>query len=214
MENQKELTKIASTLSNKVVEFFKEHGDNSAGVGWFKPEVSDGRYAAHAAVIKDKKEKATLLDFGCGLAAFYTWLKENGYEGIEYTGLDKGDDYVVACKSKFPGIKFIQGEILDDENAFGNFDYIVLCGIFTMKLDISNDEMWEYLKTLVRKVWQKADKGISFNCTSPFVDWEREDLYHLPFEKVLKFVNDELSRDFEIKAHYANSYEYTVIVNK
>jgi len=39
-------------------------------------------------------------------------------------------------------------------------------------------------------------------------------LYHLPFDQILKFVNDELSRDFEVKAHYGGTYEYTVIVRK
>jgi hypothetical protein len=66
----------------------------------------------------------------------------------------------------------------------------------------------------LREVWAITDKSMSFNLTSSLVDSTRDNLMHTPFDKITKFVNDELSRNFEIKAHYGGSYEYSVIVNR
>lgn len=206
-----EFKQMVDEISNKTIEFFKEHGDNHAGVGWFKPNGYNERYAAHCAVID---QPGRVLDFGCGLAGLYDWMQNHKYGACQYVGLDNSPEYLEACKKKYPHLEFLNGDILSDENAFGQFDYIIMCGIFTMKLGYSKEMMWDYTKKMLKAVWEKANNGISFNCTSPFVDWEREDLFHLPFDQILKFVNDELSRDFEVKAHYGGTYEYTIIVRK
>jgi len=209
MENSN-YKEIVESVSDKLVEFLNEHGDNHAGVGWVKPNGFNERYAAHCSVID---QPGRVLDFGCGLGGLYEWMQNNKYGTCQYVGLDNSNVYLDKCKEKFPNVEWLIGDGLD-ESQFGNFDYIIMCGIFTMKLGFTNEQMWEYTKDLLRKIWNKANNGISFNCTSPFVDWKREDLYHLPFDQILKFVNDELSRDFEIKAHYGGTYEYTIIVRK
>jgi SAM-dependent methyltransferase len=206
-----EYKKLIDDISGAIIDFYKEHGDNHGGVGWLKQNGLNERYSAHCSVIK---EPGTVLDFGCGLAALNGWMKENGYEKCDYTGLETSEPHYDACVKKFPNLKFIKSDFLSDPESVSNYDYVILCGILTMKVGYTNEMMWEYTKDLLRKIWQKANKGISFNLMTKFVDWEREDLYHVSFDQIAKFVNDELSRDFEIKAHYGDLYEYTVIVNK
>ena len=205
-----EFKEMVDRISGKTVEFFKEHGDNHAGVGWFKPDGLNERYAAHCSIISNP---GTVLDFGCGLGAMYEWMQKNGYRDCDYTGLDNSEVYINRCKEKFTNAIWIKGDSLD-QNQIGNFDYIIMCGIFTMKLEYTNDVMWEYTKELIQKNWKKCNKGIAFNFTSPIVDWEREDLFHLSFDKIAGFLCKEISRNFEIKAHYGGTYEYTVTVKK
>jgi hypothetical protein len=46
---------------------------------------------------------------------------------------------------------------------------------------------------------------------SRLVDWERDDLFHLPFDVMAEFVGKRLSRHFVIRHDYP-AYEYTTYV--
>jgi hypothetical protein len=48
---------------------------------------------------------------------------------------------------------------------------------------------------------------------SKHVDWEREDLFHLPFDRLTSFLTNRLSRHFVIRHDYG-LYEYTTYVYK
>jgi len=54
-------------------------------------------------------------------------------------------------------------------------------------------------------------KGIAFNFISPFVDFYQTEVYYSNLLKIINFINDELSRFFVLKHHYA-LFEYTVFV--
>jgi hypothetical protein len=46
---------------------------------------------------------------------------------------------------------------------------------------------------------------------SHHVDWQRDDLFHLPFDTLAAFLRTEVSRHFLFRADYG-LYEYTVYV--
>ena len=52
-------------------------------------------------------------------------------------------------------------------------------------------------------------KGVAFNVMSKHVDWERDDLFHLPFDEMAGFVTRNLTRNFVIRNDYG-LFEYTV----
>ena len=91
------------------------------------------------------------------------------------------------------------------------FDYVVLNGVFTYKGDLSFDEMLAYSQAVISKVFDRARIGIAFNVTPKQVDWERDDLFHLPFDVVAWFLTKNISRNFVIRHDYG-LYEYTVYV--
>src|SRR5439155_23075753 len=92
-----------------------------------------------------------------------------------------------------------------------NFYYIVMTGVFTEKCELSFDEMFSYFKRLTAKVFEHAEVGIAFNVMSKQVDWERDDLFHLPFDMLASFLSQKLSRNFVIRHDY-RLYEYTTYV--
>ena len=71
--------------------------------------------------------------------------------------------------------------------------------------------MLVYFKSVVRAVFAKAELGIAFNVMSKHVDWERDDLFHLPFDILAQFITRELTRNFIIRNDYG-LYEYTTYV--
>jgi hypothetical protein len=57
-------------------------------------------------------------------------------------------------------------------------------------------------------VFAKARAGIAFNVMTAQADWERNDLFHLPLDRLSDFLTRELSRHFVIRNDYG-LYEYT-----
>jgi SAM-dependent methyltransferase len=187
-----------------------QHGDTHLGVDWPKPEDVEKRYRVMLEVIKPHAERrsVSLLDFGCGAAHLNEYIRKQRLDHIEYAGLDLSENFVRLSQSKFPAHQFFCLDLLDDDAALPTFDYIVLNGVFTEKRELSFSEMFAYFQQLVRRVFAHATIGIAFNVMSKQVDWEREDLFHLPFDMLAEFASKELTRNFVFRNDYG-LYEYT-----
>ena len=198
-----------------IIEFCKdllaEQGDTPAGMGW---KLSDGdvRYRVMLDLLKQDGHQASLLDFGCGAGHLLEYMQRTGTTGVDYVGLDISEQAIALCRSKFPGQDFLCLDVMAaDSPQLGEYDYMILNGIFTYKGALGQDEMFGYCKSLLRKVFKRARIGIAFNVASKQVDWERDDLFHLPVDQLLDFLSRELSRHVVIRHDYG-LYEYTAYV--
>jgi hypothetical protein len=63
------------------------------------------------------------------------------------------------------------------------------------------------------KAWDITNIGMAFNVMSTQVDWQREDLFHVPMDLMGDFLHKNVSRNFTIRRDYG-LYEYTVYVFK
>ena len=187
------------------------YGDSHLGVDWPKAEDVHKRYRVMLDVIRPTAQKVSLLDFGCGAAHLNEYIREQRLDHIEYAGLDLSEKFVRLSQSKFPGNRFFCLDLLDENASLPVFDYIVLNGVFTEKRELSFDEMLSYFKQLVARVFEHAKIGIAFNVMSKHVEWERNDLFHLPFDTLAGFLTAELTRNFVFRNDYG-LYEYTTYV--
>lgn len=198
---------------------YKEHGDNHLGMDWPDYEDTIIRNKIMYELIQPQTFKnitdSTLLDFGCGTGHFYEWLITNHDFKPKYSGLDINQEFIYICKQKFPGVDFIQHDILTDINlCIPNYDYVIMNGVFTEKRTLTQSEMILFFTQVIRIIWGKTNKGIAFNLMSDYVDWKREDLFHVPLNVVCEWLTKNISRDFVIKHGYGGLYEYTVYVYK
>ncbi|MCB0722435.1 MAG: class I SAM-dependent methyltransferase [Ignavibacteriae bacterium] len=191
----------------------ERYGDSYRGVDWPNEEDAETRYGVMLEVIKEKNSLTSLLDFGCGTGKLYEYVRNNEIESIEYSGLDISHKFVELCRQKFPSLNFLEADILENPENVRDFDYIVMNGVFTEKRELPYNEMLDYFKQLVKAVFSKARKGLAFNVMSKDVDWERDDLFHLSFDELSKFLTEEVSRNFVIRNDYG-LYEYTVYIYK
>ncbi len=191
----------------------EKYGDTHKGVDW--PNYGDAvkRYEVMLDLVKTNEQSNTLLDFGCGAAHLYEYILNNKIEGIEYSGLDLSQKFIELCKKKYPMIKFYLVDILKEGSQVPDFDYVIMNGVFTEKRELSFDEMFEYFKQMVKTVYKKTKKGVAFNVMSKHVDWERDDLFHLPFDTLANFLTGEVSRNFVFRNDYG-LYEYTTYIYK
>ncbi len=191
----------------------ERHGDTHLGVDWPKKDDVTARHRVMLELVKPELHHGSvrLLDFGCGAAHLYQYIRDNGIANIEYAGLDLSEKFIELCRNKFPQSNFYCLDLLEQDETLPRFDYIVMNGVFTVKRSLTFDEMFHYFKQLVSKVFAKAEKGIAFNVMSKHVDWERADLFHLPFDTLAAFLKQDLSRNFVIRNDYG-LYEYTTYV--
>lgn len=189
-----------------------QYGDSHLGVDWPKPEHVDLRYQIMLEVIRPVGgQRVTLLDFGCGASHLYDYILRRQLDYIEYSGLDISEKFVALSRSKFPAVQYYCLDALVESAQLPTFDYIVMNGVFTEKRSLLFSEMWDYFASLIRTVYSRTRYGLAFNVMSSHVDWEREDLFHLPMDTLAAFLTKEISRDFVIRNDYG-LYEYTTYV--
>ena len=191
----------------------RRHGDTHLGVDWPRQRDAEISYGVMLDVIRpaDRNASVQLLDFGCGASHLYEYILTRRMDRISYSGLDLSEKFIELSKSKFPAVNYYCVDLLSEDATIPNFDYIVMNGVFTEKCGLSFDEMFSYFNRLVTKVFERAEVGIAFNVMSKQVDWERDDLFHLPFDMLASFLSQKLSRNFVIRHDY-RLYEYTTYV--
>jgi hypothetical protein len=196
-------------------ECFQKYGDNNLGVDWPNYEDTLTRHQVMFELITSKEQSHitnnTLLDFGCGLSHFYEWIQTQTNQP-KYSGLDINEGFYNTSKNKYPDLNFYHSDILVNDD-IPVFDYIICNGTFTEKRDLTQDEMMNFFTLVLKKLWDKTNKGIAFNVMSKIVDWERDDLFHVSMDELGWFLKNNLSRNFVIRNDYG-LYEYTVYVYK
>lgn len=194
-----------------------KHGDNHLGVDWPKLEDVEKRYRVMLDVFRFDNRfqpNSTLLDFGCGAAHLLEYMQREGTNQVHYAGLDLSPKFIELCQNKFPNQPFYCLDVLRDNHALPVYDYVVMNGVFTEKRELTQDEMWSYLKAMLKTVFQNHTKrGLAFNVMSKNVEWERDDLFHLSHDLLTEFITKELSRDYLIRADY-QLFEYTTYIYK
>jgi len=189
-----------------------EHGDTHLGVGWPKPEDAETRYRVMLDVIRRSHNgPVRLLDFGCGASHLYDYLLRHGRTDIEYSGLDLSDKFIALSRAKHPSNTYYHLDVLADDTVLPMFDYVVLNGVLTVKRELSFDEMMAYTQRLLRRAFSLARIGMAFNVMSTHVDWQRDDLFHVPTDTLGRFLVAQVSRHMLMRHDYG-LYEYTTYV--
>ncbi len=192
--------------------YLERYGDSHLGVGWTKSQGdADLRYDVMLGVVRESDTEISLLDFGCGLSHLYEHTLATGRRRIRYSGLDLSERFLELSRAKFPDVDYYLLDLLERPDALPSFDYVIANGVFTQKVDNAFDAMWRYFTELVLAIFAKAKRGIAFNVMSTQVDWQRDDLFYLPFDALAAFLTSEVSRHFVVRHDYG-LYEYTVYV--
>jgi SAM-dependent methyltransferase len=187
------------------------HGDTPKGVDWPDPTHVDLRYRTMLEIVRAGETNVSLLDFGCGTGHLLDYIQRYDIAGIRYSGLDISKKFVAVAQAKYPAVKFYCLDILRGAESLPVFDYVVMNGVLTEKLGLEYHDMFSFMKKLLPVVFTKANMGLAFNVMSKHVDWERADLFHVPFDELAAYLKAEISRNIVFRADYG-LYEYTVYV--
>jgi SAM-dependent methyltransferase len=194
-------------------EALEAHGDSLLSVGYTgPPKVAEERYTLMLEVIREPTQRVSVLDLGCGLAHMLDHIESHPeLKRVDYSGLDISPLYIEAARRRHPGARLMLLDVLDDETSLPHFDYVIVNHLFNWRGDLGWEEMLRYWERMVSVAFDHCTRGIAFNVMSKIVDWERDDLFHLPFDVMSSFVSANLSRHFVIRHDY-EAYEYTTYV--
>ena len=199
------------TIIDHYEQCLARHGDSHLGVDWPNAADAEIRYRVMLDLIRPPHEAVTLLDFGCGAGHLYEYLKRRNRSDIRYIGVDASPPFIELSRRKFPTTPFHCMDVLAEDAPLPEADYIVMNGVLTEKRGLSFDDMFEYMAQLLRRVFESARVGLAFNVMSLHVDWQRDDLFHVPYDVLAAYLKANLSRHFAFRADYG-LYEYTAYV--
>lgn len=206
---------IAGTFDALVAHYeacLARHGDTPQGVDWPDAEGAATRYRIMEEVVRERGP-VDLLDFGCGAGHFLDYLRQSENHAVQYRGLDLSARFIDLCRRKYPDVTFDCMNVMAEGQEVPEADYIILNGIFTERCGIPYEMMFDAMTRLIARLFPRARKGMAFNLMSKHVDWERDDLFHVPYDRISHFVVSQLSRHHVIRADYG-LFEYTVYVYK
>lgn len=201
-------------ISNHYKRCLQEHGDGHLGHDWPNQKDLLKRYNIMFESFQNKNN-ISVLDLGCGTGMFLEFLNSKNLiqkNNISYEGSDISEDHINIALNKFGENKFYKIDVMT-ETLPKNYDFIIMNGIFTVKIDLNYDSMKQFFETFIKNIWPKVNQGIAFNVMSSHVDYERDDLFHLPHDVLADFITKSLSRNYIIRNDYG-LYEYTVYVYK
>jgi len=158
--------------------------------------------------------KLKLLDLGCGPGFLLDWLQENRLlDRVDYAGVDVTEVTMHHARQRWPAQRFELRDIRERPFGAGEFDFCIICGIFTARFENSYAVMEALVHDTLRAVWPSTRIGLSFNTMSKHVDWERDDLFHWPLDDMMAFCKKEMSRHVALHLDYG-PWETSAVVTR
>lgn len=191
----------------------ERHGDNHLGVDWPNQKDAETRYRVMLDLIRLRPNGRTLLDFGCGASHLFEFMSRQGVAIERYIGVDLSPKFIALSEEKFPDNEYLCLDVLEAEEKLPVSDYTVANGVFTERVEMSDEQMWSFVRKTVAALYRRVKIGVAFNAMSSHTDWQRQDLFHLPLDKLAAFLVRHVTRDFIIRNDYG-LYEYTVYLFK
>jgi SAM-dependent methyltransferase len=189
----------------------KKFGDTPQGANWPNERDRLTRFDVMLDVMLDvPKTPVVFCDFGCGTGELLAHIRRRGLQNIAYFGVDRSGLALDLARRKFPETRFLNLDVADPACDLGAIacDYLCINGLFTVRWEFPHDAMWEFLDRTVRRLWPQIRKGIALNAMSKIVDWERDDLFHVPMDQMARLLHSLAGRHVMIRADYG-LYEYT-----
>lgn len=184
----------------------KDFGDHPQAVRW-TPEGQIQRYDAFFAIAGDLTGKK-LLDFGCGKGDFYGFLRSRGVS-LSYCGIDVNEHLISLARSKYPGIEFRALDI-EEERFDRDFDVIIACGVFNLRIGGIGDSMHAVLKIL----FGLCRGALHFNVLSAHAPLKDVELHYVVPDEILKFARRELSPRVTVRNDFVEGDMYLSVIRE
>ncbi len=190
-------------------ESFEKYGDSSQAVLWIKGRQEE-RFMALTKNIPQGKKGFSVLDFGCGLAHFKSFLDRH-FEDVSYTGVDMMEEFLQHNKKKFADAFFILPEEFKQECK--EYDYVFSSGAFNIKYTKDAEVNKKIIREIFVDLFTITREFMAIDFMTNHVDFMQEEAYHADPSEILAFFMNRLSRRVQLDHSYL-PYEFCVTVFK
>lgn len=190
-----------------------QHGDSAQGAHWPNETDRHTRHEVMLGLIPDRTAPAVLCDLGCGTGALLDHIRAQGLTRLDYLGADRSAAALAFARQKHPEARFVEIDVNDPTAAIDQLacDWLVCNGVFTVKWELADAQMWAFLAATLHRIWPVVRRGLAFNVMSKAVDWERDDLFHASMDDMALLLHRMAGRRVVFRADYG-LYEYTAYV--
>ena len=193
-EGRSETNFLVDTVYSKYIEKYSKNQPEC--VGWL-----DG---SENALIRNQKiyeagidEKDSVLDVGCGVAHFHTYLTNQGWNG-KYLGVDPNKKAIDVIDEN---INAVHGTIEDLDDT--KYDWVIANGVFNLGLKE------EHSFRIIENMILRANKGIIFNMLqAPYPDPKYKAYYPERIKQELSLIDH--SKIEIIEGYMGDDAEFTV----
>jgi SAM-dependent methyltransferase len=201
------------TEANKQsLEFFEKNftsrKENHSVVGWSKKSQEKRFYS----ILKlgDLNERS-LLDVGCGIADFYSFLNEKKINS-QYSGIDISEPMLTKARENNPSIadRFTLLDITTQQPDEA-YDYGVAIGIFNLNFKNPNAN-YEMTYKLIDALWNHTKIGFAISMTSDSSKKPNPDTFYYNIETIVKKVK-EYTNNFIVDHSYL-PHDFTIFIYK
>lgn len=151
---------VLRTVDESLVERYSSRlarfGEDPRTLGWDRRESQAARFAVAAASFPFRGK--TVLDVGCGLADFLSFLRGRGEAPAAYTGIDINPDLLQRCRERFPESAFHRANFLLDEIPGSPHDVVVLFGVLNFRFkEFAN---WDFARGMIRRAFECCREAV------------------------------------------------------
>ncbi len=184
-------------------------GPTVKGLGWPDREGMAVRFAQLLRPFEVGDEPFTVNDLGCGLADLYEFIKDHGLPMRGYRGYELSEKMRGLARERVGE----DGEILSADRITETADYSFACGIFNTKLEATDEQWLDYMKSVVRNLHEYSERGFAFNSLSIYVDFQEDHHFHADPAELFTFCKREISPRVALLHDYP-LWEWTIAVRK
>jgi SAM-dependent methyltransferase len=190
----------------------KKHGDSPQALQYRDAETQFARFKILSEIASPLN---SVLDVGCGLAHLYLYLQSTGFSG-KYVGVDIVPEFAQLAAETFKDEKNVTITHASGlEPLPTGTDFALLSGVFNNRMDDNKG----FMQATLHQMFAAANKGISFNAMSRYVDYYDDTLYYVDPMEVFAFCKNELGGYPVLRHDYVLSengfpFEFAIYVYK
>lgn len=189
-----------------------DHGTTPAGVDWNGEAGQTLRFAQLTKILPADPKRFSVNDLGCGYGALLDFLAP-AYPELDYDGIDVSEPMIAAARSRHAGNPSARFQVGKEPISIRDFG--IASGIFSVRLDASDEHWLRYIKSSLDILDAYSEKGFAFNCLTTYsdIDRMRPDLYYADPLQLFDFCKSRYSRNVALLHDY-DLYEFTILVRK
>jgi SAM-dependent methyltransferase len=127
--------------------------------------------------------RGRVLDVGCGFGDFLAFAKERRLD-VRYTGVEIVPEFLEVARARHPEADLRAVDLLLDPLE-ERWDWVVLSG--TLNFRLREGDTAEYVRRMLRRMFELAERGVAANFLSTRVDYQKPDAHHSDPAELLRF---------------------------
>jgi len=184
----------------------KQHQTAEKRVGWNSAQGQSIRFEIFYGL--GPLQGAKILDVGCGLGAFWAYLRGRGVTP-RYTGVDLFPNVIREARRNYPEPRFEVRNILSRPFPARAFDYVFLSGVFNVKIR----DNWEYMRALLVSSLRQARKAVAFNVLNAEAELKEADRFAVEPKALVSFARKLGASKVHLFDHY-HHLDLTLFLHK